>query len=106
MVFSSIMGNLHLKQNLTNNSETLCGISKTFENHKSVQRIKVIKFTETKTLDFSYVAGGEIKNKILNLSFKKPTKKAEMQVKVLKDSVNAYNKELTIMINLEKGLMN
>ena len=107
MYFSSTVSNLNLKLKLTNNTETLSGVIKTFENHQSFQRIKIANSDETKTFDFSHITEKEIKNEILNLSYKKSDRKGDSPAKVLKDRFNIYCKESTTIINrvLKKGLL-
>ena len=73
--FSSIVSNLNLKPNLISNSEKLNYIVKTFENHQSVQKIKVANSDEMKAFDFSYVTEEESGNGILNLSICHPKNK-------------------------------
>ena len=102
MYFSSTVSNLNLKLKLINNSETLSGVIKTFENHQSFQRIKRANFDETKTFDFSHITEKEIKNEILNLSYKKSDRKGDSPAKVLKDRFNIYCKESTTIIEFSK----
>ena len=67
---------------------------------------KLSNSNETKTLGFLHVSQQEVKNKILNLSSKKSTRKGNILAKVLKDNINVNSKELTAIIKscLEKGL--
>ena len=81
-------------------------VIKTFENHQSVQEIEVANSDETKTFDFSHVAKEKIGNEILNISSQKSTSEGDIPKKVLKESINVYNRKLTTIINscLEEGL--
>ena len=78
----------------------------TFQNHESVQRIKLANFHSKSSLKFNSVSELDIKKEILNLSSKKATRKGDIPAKILKNSINAYLSELTILINncLRKGV--
>ena len=68
--FSSIVSNVNLKPNLISNSEKINYIVKTFENHQSVQKIKVASSDEIKAFDFSHVT--EVchpKNKLAKMTY-------------------------------------
>ena len=78
----------------------------TFQNHESVQKIKLANFHSKSSLKFNSVSELDIKKEILNLSSKKATRKGDIPAKILKNTINAYLSELTILINncLRKGV--
>ena len=79
----------------------------TFQNHESVQRIKLgLNFYSKSSLKFNSVNELDVKKEILNLSSKKDTRKGDIPAKILKNSTNAYLSELTILIKncLKKGV--
>ena len=86
--------------------ENLESIKDTFENHESVQRIKLANFHCKSSLTFNSVSELDVKKEILNLSSKKATGKGDIPAKILKNSINVYLSELTILINncLKKGV--
>ena len=102
----------HLKLRLTktdpkSNQESMLNI---FQNHESVQRIKLANFHSKSSLKFNSVSKLDIKKEILYLSSKETTRKvdipAKMLRKMLKNNVNPYLSELKILINncLKKGV--
>ena len=74
-------------------------IRDTFQNHESVQRSKLESFHSKSSLKFNSVSELDVKKEILNLSFKKATRKGDIPAKILKNSINAYLSELIILIN-------
>ena len=58
------------------------------------------------SLKFNSVSELDVKKEILNLSSKKATRKGDVPAKILKNSINAYLSELTILINnrLKEGV--
>ena len=73
-------------------------ITDTFQNHKSVQRINLANFHYKSSLTFNSVSELDVKKEILNLSSKKATRKGDIPAKILKNSINAYLSELTILV--------
>ena len=64
-----------------------------------VQRIRLAKFHSKSSLKLNSVSELDVKNEILDLSSKKATRKGDNPAKILKNSINAYLLELTILIN-------
>ena len=75
------------------------------QNHGSVQKIKLTNFHSKSSLLFNSVSELDVKKEILSLSSKKASRKGDIPDKILKNSINAYLLELTILINncLNKG---
>ena len=75
-----------------------------FRNRKNVQRIKLANFHLYSTLDFLKFTDCEVREKILNLSFRKATKNGNIPAKILKK--NVYIKETTFIIHdyIENGI--
>ena len=69
--------------------------------------IKFANFYSKASIKSNNVSELDIKKEILNLSFKKATRKGDIQVKILKNSINSYLSELTILINncLKRGIV-
>ena len=88
--FTNITTHLKLKPSKIDPKANLESIIDTFQNHESVQRIKL----------------ANVKKEILNLSSKKATRKGDIPAKILKNSINTYLSELTILINncLKEGV--
>ena len=61
--------------------------------------IKLANFYSKARIKSNSVSKLDIKKEILNFSFKKATRKGDIQVKILKNSINSYLSELTILIN-------
>ena len=103
--FTNITTHLKLKPTKIDPKANLESIIDTFQNHESVQRIKLANFHSKSSLKFNSVSELDVKKEILNLSSKKATRKGDIPVKILKNSVNAYLSDLTILINncLMKG---
>ena len=104
--FISITNHLNLKPDQINNSENLTNIIENFENHGSIQRIKLANFHHRHSFNFRYVSVKEIKKELVNLSSKKATRNGDIPAKALKDCLSVYTKELTTIINncLKDGL--
>ena len=106
-IIANIMNNYltnfvtHLKLNPTKTDPkaNLESIINTFRNHKSVQRIKFANLHSEPSLKFNSVNELDVKKEILNLSSKKATRKGDIPAKILKNSINSYLSELTILIN-------
>ena len=56
-------------------------------------------FHSKSSLKFNSVSELDVKKEILNLSSKKATRKGDIPAKILKNSINAYLSEITILIN-------
>ena len=52
-----------------------------------------------KVFNFSYVTKEKIKDKILNLLFKKPTRRGNIFAKVLKENTDIYLSDLPAVVN-------
>ena len=61
--------------------------------------IKLANFHHRRTFNFRYVSVKEVKKELLTLSSKKATRKGNIPVKILKDSLSVFTKELTAIIN-------
>ena len=104
--FTGITSHLNLKPDQINHSGDLTNIIENFRNHESIQRSKLANFHHRQTFNFCYVSVKEVKKELMNLSFKKVTRKGDIPAKILKDSLSVYTKELTTIINncLKDGL--
>ena len=104
--FTNITTHLKLKPTKTDPKANLESIIDTFQNHESVQRIKLANFHSKSSLKFNSVSELDVKKEILNLSSKKATRKGDIPAKILKNSINTYLSELTILINncLKEGV--
>ena len=104
--FTNITTHLKLKPTKIDPKANLESIIDTFQNHESVQRIKLANFHSKSSLKFNSVSELDVKKEILNLSSKKATRKGDIPAKILKNSINAYLSEITILINncLKKGV--
>ena len=96
---TNVTTHLKLKPTKTDPKLNLESIIDTFQNHESVQRIKLANFHCKSSLKFNSVSELDIKKEILNLSSRKATRKGDIPVKILKNGVNAYLSELTILIS-------
>ena len=96
---TNVTTHLKLKPTKTDPKLNLESIIDTFQNHESVQRIKLANFHCKSSLRFNSVSELDIKKEILNLSSRKATRKGDIPVKILKNGVNDYLSELTILIN-------
>ena len=104
--FTGITSHLNLKPDQINHTENLTNINENFQNHESIQRIKLAIFHHRQTFNFHYVSVKEVKKELTNLSSKKATRKGDITAKILKDSLSVYAKELTTKVNncLKEGL--
>ena len=104
--FTNITTHLKLKLTKIDPKANLECIINIFQNHKSVQRIKLANFHSKFSFKLNSLSDLDVKKEILNLSFKKPTRKSDIPAKILKNRINAYLSELTIIINncLKKGV--
>ena len=104
--FKNITTHLKLKPTKIDLKANLESIIDTFQNHESVQRIKLANFHLKSSLKFNSVRELDVKKEILNLSSKKATRKGDIPAKILKNSINTYLSELTILINncLKEGV--
>ena len=87
--FTNVTIHLKLKPKI-DPKENLESIKDTFENHESIQRIKLANFHSKSNLTFNSVSGLDVMKEILNLSSKKATRKGDIPAKILKKSINAY----------------
>ena len=88
--FTNITTHLKLKPTKTDPKVYLKGITDTFQNHESVQRIRLANFHCKSSLKFNSVCRLDVKKEILNLSSKRATIKGDVPAKILKNSINAY----------------
>ena len=104
--FTNITTHLKLKPTKIDPKANLESIIDTFQNHESVRRIKLANFHSKSSLKFNSVSELDVKKEILNLSSKKATRKGDIPAKILKNSINTYLSELTILINncLKEGV--
>ena len=84
--------NIHLKLkpikiNPKTNLES--SITDAFQNHESLQRIKLANFHSKSSLKFNSISELDVKKEILNLSSKKATRKGDIPAKIIKNSINA-----------------
>ena len=97
--FTNITTHIKLKPTKIDPKANLESIIDTFQNHESVQMIKLANFHSKSSLKFNSVTELDVKNEILNLSSKKATRKGDIPAKMLKNSINVYLSELAILIN-------
>ena len=104
--FTNITTHLKLKPTKIDPKVNVESITDIFQNHESVQSIKLENFHSKCCLKFNSVSELDAKEDILNLSSEKATRKGDIPAKILKNSINAYLSELTILINncLKKGV--
>ena len=104
--FTIITTHLKLKPTKIDLKANLGSIIDTFQNHESVQRIKVANFHSKSSLKFKSVSELDVKKEILNLSSKTATRKGDIPAKILKNSINVNLSELTILIHncLKEGV--
>ena len=104
--FTNITTHLKLKPTKIDPKTNLESIIDTFQNHESVQRIQLANFHSKSSLKFNSVSELDFKKEILHLSSKKATRKGDIPAKILKNSINTYLSELTILINncLKEGV--
>ena len=97
--FTNITTHLKLKPTKIDLEANLESIIDIFQNHESVQRIKLANLDSKSSLKFNSVSELDVKKEILNLSSKKATRKGDIPAKILKNSINTYLSELTILID-------
>ena len=97
--FTNITTHLKLKPTKIDRKANLESIIDTFQNHESVQRIKLANIHSKSNLRFNRVSELDVKKEILNLSSKKAVRKGDIPANILKISINAYLSELTILSN-------
>ena len=97
--FTNITTHINLKSTKTLPKVNLESIIDTFQNHESVQRIKLANFHSKSSLILNSVSELDVKKEILNLSCKKAARKGDIPIKILKNSFNAYLSKLTILMN-------
>ena len=97
--FTNITTHLKLKPNKIDPKANPESTIDTFQHHESVQRNKLADVQSKSGLKFNSVSKLDVKKEILNLSSKKATRKGDIPAKILKNSINAYLSELTILIN-------
>ena len=95
---TNITIHLNLKSSKIDLKANLESTIDTFQYHESVQRIKLANLHSKSGLKFNSVSEHDIKKEILNLSYKKATRKADIPVKILKTSINAYLSELKFLL--------
>ena len=79
--FTNITTHLKLKPIKINLKANLESIINTFQNHGSVQRIKLANFLSKSGLKFNSVSELDVKKEILNLSSKTATRKGDIPAK-------------------------
>ena len=94
--FTNITIHLKLKCTKINHKANLESIINAFQNHESVQRIKLANFHSKSSLKFNNVSELDVKKEILNLSSKIPTRKGDISTKILKNNITAYVLELKL----------
>ena len=97
--FTNITTHLKLKPTKIVPKANLESIIDTFQNHETVQRIKLANFHSKSSLKLNSVKELHVKKEILNLSSKKATRKGDNPAQIPKNSINPYLSELTILIN-------
>ena len=85
--FTNITTNLKLKPMETVPKANLESIIDTFQNHESVQSIKLANFHSKSSLKFNSVKKLDVKKEILNLSSRKGTRKGDIPAKILKTAL-------------------
>ena len=104
--FTNITTYLKIKPTEIDPKANLESIIDIFQNHESVQRIKLANFHSKSSLKFTSISELDVKKEILNLSSKNATRKGDIPAKILKNSINTYLSKLTTLINncLRKGV--
>ena len=95
---TNITTHLNLKSTQIDSKANLESIIDTFQNHESVQRIKLANLHSKSSLKFNSVSEHDVKKEILNLSFKKATRKGDILVNILKASINGYLSKLKFLL--------
>ena len=88
--FTNITTHLKIKPTKIDPKVNLESIIDIFQNHESIQRIKLVNFHSKSSLKFNSISELEVKKEILNLSSKKDTRKGDNPAKILKNSTNTY----------------
>ena len=101
-----ITTHLKIKPTKIDPKASLESIITTSNNRDSDQRIKLGTFHSKSNPKLHSVRKLDIKKEILNLSPKKATRQGDIPAKILKNSINIYLSELTVLINncLKKGI--
>ena len=104
--FTKITTHLKLNPTKIEPKANLESIINAFQNHESIQRIKLKNFHSKSSLKFNSVSELVVSKEVLNLSSKEATRKGDISSKILKNGINAYLSELTIPIYncLKKGV--
>ena len=104
--FTKITTHLKLNPTKIEPKANLESIINAFQNHESIQRIKLENLHSKSSLKFNSVSELVVSKEILNLSSKEATRKGGIPSKIPKNSINAYLSELTILIYncLKKGV--
>ena len=104
--FTKITTHLKLNPTKIEPKANLESIINAFQSHESIQRIKLENLHSKSSLKFNSVSELVVSKEILNLSSKEATRKDDIPSKILKNSINVYLPELTILIYncLKKGV--
>ena len=105
--FTNITTHLKIKPTKIAPKSNLGSIIDSFENHESVQKIKLSNFHSKSSLKFNSVSELDVKRGILNLSSKKANRKGDIPAKIPKNGINTYLSKQTVLINncLKKGVL-
>ena len=95
-----ITTHLKIKPTKIDPKANLESIITTSNNQDSDQRIKLGTFHSKSNPKLHSVRKLDFKKEILNLSPKKATRQGDIPAKILKNSINIYLSELTILIQL------
>ena len=95
---TNITTHLNLKSTQIDSKANLESIIVTFQNHESVQRIKLANLHSNSSLKFNSVSEHDVKKEILNLSSKKATRKGDILVNIIKASINGYLSKLKFLL--------
>ena len=85
--FTNITTLLKLKPTKTDHKANLESILNIFQKHESIKRINLANLHSKSSLKFNSVSKLDVKKKILNLSFKKVTRKGDVPAKILKTAL-------------------
>ena len=97
--FTNITPILKLKPTRTDIKPNLESIISTFQNHEIVQKIWEAIFHSKSSLKLNSASKLDVKKEILNLSSKTATRKGDIPAIILKNRIDAYLSELTLLIN-------
>ena len=95
--FTNITIHLKLKTTKSDSKANLESITDTFQNHESVQRIKLANIHSKSSLKFNSISGLYVKKEILNLYPKKSYQKRWYSSQDTKSSINTYLSELIVL---------